>query len=215
MPKTYRKVEKTYRPGEIIFKENSDCDGMYIINAGKVSVYKTLSTGDGVEEIELVQLGPKGMFGEMSLIDENKRSAAAKALETTKVTIITREMFHDQLSRLPVWVLTLIKLLVNRLRATNAKLQSQERILSRQTSMSQASKTTSVLDEDDDDDDEFEEDEVIKKPEIALEEEDDDDDDDDIESSEVNEDDTKEHEQKAAQNKDAAETDKLLDELDF
>jgi CRP/FNR family cyclic AMP-dependent transcriptional regulator len=117
--KTYRKIEREYRAGEIIFSENDRCDGLYIINSGRIRVFRNING----EEIELIQLGEKEMFGEMALIDENKRSASAAAMAPSKVTLVTREMFNDQLERLPAWVVTLIKLLVTRIRATNDKVR--------------------------------------------------------------------------------------------
>ena len=96
---------------------------MYIVNEGQVLVYKTLRDPDGVKEIELSRIGPKGMFGEMAVIDEQNRSASVKAIESTKVTIITKQMFQDQLNNLPPWVINMIKLLVGRIRLTNEKLR--------------------------------------------------------------------------------------------
>ena len=123
MSKTYRKIQKLYEAGEVIFEENSVCDGMYIINSGQVLVYKTMITSNGPKEIELVRIGAKGMFGEMAVIDEQTRSASVKAIEKTVVTILTQEMFNDQLAQLPSWVLTMVKLLVTRIRVTNEKLR--------------------------------------------------------------------------------------------
>ncbi len=123
MAKNYRKIEKAYSTGEVIFTENSDCDGMYIIQSGQVVVYKTVQGKHGLQELELARIGAKGMFGEMAVIDEQRRSASVKAVEPTRVTIITRQMFNDQLQQLPTWVLTMIKLLVSRIRFTNEKLR--------------------------------------------------------------------------------------------
>ncbi|MFC1586031.1 Crp/Fnr family transcriptional regulator [Fibrobacterota bacterium] len=123
MAKNYRKIERTYNTDEVIFSENSESDGMYIINSGQVSVFKTLQEGGESKEMELARIGPMGMFGEMAVIDEHMRSASVKALEPTKVTVITKEMFDDQLAKLPSWVVTMIKLLVGRIRLTNDKLR--------------------------------------------------------------------------------------------
>jgi len=123
MPKSYRKIQKNYEPGEVIFSENSICDGMYIINSGSVMVYKTIKSEDREKDIELTRIGERGMFGEMAVIDEQKRSASVKAVEATEVTIISKQMFDDQLSQLPPWVVTMIKLLVARIRQTNDKLR--------------------------------------------------------------------------------------------
>ena len=125
MGKVYKKIEKAFAANEVIFTENSECDGMYIIDKGRVRVYKTLDTPSGPRELELVQLGPRSMFGEMALIDDKKRSASIQAIEETRCTIITKNMFEDQLHDLPGWVVNLIRVLVARLRETNDKLREK------------------------------------------------------------------------------------------
>ena len=37
----YKRRVKTYKAGEMVFTENSECDGMYIVDKGKVRVFKT------------------------------------------------------------------------------------------------------------------------------------------------------------------------------
>jgi len=121
--KYYTRQVKKYRQGDIIFSENSSCDGMYIVDSGRVRIFKTVKTGSTLKEVELCQLGPKAMFGEMSMIDENRRSASVQAVEPTTCTIITKKIFEDQLSRIPPWMVNMIKILVTRLRETNEKLR--------------------------------------------------------------------------------------------
>lgn len=117
-----RKIKK-FLPGDMIFTENSECDGMYIIDKGKVRIFKTVTQGGETKEIELCQLGNKAMFGEMAMIDESRRSASVQAVLPTECTIITRQIFEDQLSKIPPWMVNLIKILVQRLRDTNDKLR--------------------------------------------------------------------------------------------
>jgi len=121
--KYYTRQIKKYKQGDIIFSENSSCDGMYIIDSGHVRVFKTTKVGDSIKEVELCKLGPKAMFGEMAMIDENRRSASVQAVEPTACTLITKKIFEDQLSRIPPWMVNMIKILVSRLRDTNEKLR--------------------------------------------------------------------------------------------
>lgn len=121
--KYYTRVVKKFSSGEMIFSENSPCDGMYIIDSGKVRVFKSIQIGKQLKEVELCTLGPKAMFGEMAMIDENKRSASVQAVDNTACTIITKKIFEDQLSKIPLWMVNLIKILVSRLRETNDKLR--------------------------------------------------------------------------------------------
>lgn len=122
--KYYTRQIKKYVAGDIIFSEDSICDGMYIIDSGRVRVFKTIQTGaNKSKEVELCVLGPKAMFGEMAMIDESKRSATVQAVEPTACTIISKAIFEDQLNRIPKWMVNMIKILVSRLRETNEKLR--------------------------------------------------------------------------------------------
>ncbi|MBD3422422.1 MAG: cyclic nucleotide-binding domain-containing protein [Chitinivibrionales bacterium] len=120
----YMAKKKKFGRGDIVFSENSECDGMYIIDSGRVRVFKTMGDPVNPREIELVTLGPGAMFGEMAMIDESKRSASVQATEPTECTVITKRMFEDQLSRIPAWMVNMIKILVVRLRETNEKLRN-------------------------------------------------------------------------------------------
>jgi len=114
---------KKFARGEIIFSEDSEADGMYIIQSGRVRIFKTTG-GDEKTEIELCTLGPKAMFGEMAMIDDNPRSASVQAIVPTMCTVITRKIFEEQLQHIPVWMVNMIKILVTRLRETNDKLRT-------------------------------------------------------------------------------------------
>jgi len=119
----YSRVVRKFKPGEMIFTEDSECDGMYIIDSGRVRVYKFAGRGKNKREVELCVLGPKAMFGEMAMIDEHRRSASVQAVDSTVCTVITKKIFEDQLSRIPPWMVNMIKILVSRLRETNNKLR--------------------------------------------------------------------------------------------
>ena len=122
--KYYVRQIRKYAKGEIIFSENSPCDGMYIIDSGRVRVFKTMDDGKKKTEIDLCILGQKAMFGEMGMIDESPRSATVQTLEPTVCTVITKQIFEDQLSKIPAWMVNMIKILVSRLRETNEKLKT-------------------------------------------------------------------------------------------
>jgi CRP-like cAMP-binding protein len=120
--KLFKKIVRAYAAGEVIFEQGADVDGIYSVQAGRVSVYRTKSTPQGPVHIEIVQLGPGSMFGEMGMLDQTKRDASVKAIEFTEVLIITKDMFETQMMHLPPWVVNFIKILISRLRATNDKL---------------------------------------------------------------------------------------------
>ncbi|MCK5550546.1 MAG: cyclic nucleotide-binding domain-containing protein, partial [Hyphomicrobiaceae bacterium] len=62
--------------GEKIFLEDDSGGCMYVVQSGKVDV---ITFGSVLETV-----GPGGMFGEMALIDDGPRSAAALANEATE-----------------------------------------------------------------------------------------------------------------------------------
>jgi CRP-like cAMP-binding protein len=120
----YSHVRKKFKPGEIIFSENSESDGMYIIESGSVRVFTSAHSNNSDVDVELCTLGPNSMFGEMALIDNGRRSASVQAIDQTVCTIITQKMFERQIERIPSWMVNLIRILVLRLRETNERLRA-------------------------------------------------------------------------------------------
>jgi CRP-like cAMP-binding protein len=139
----YSKIIRKYKTGDMIFAENSECDGMYIIDSGRVRVYKTVGIGAQAREVDLCVLGPNAMFGEMAMIDEHRRSASVQAIELTTCTVITKKIFEDQLQRIPPWMVNMIRILVSRLRETNNKLRE---IIEQYTTAPQDSGTMLTVD---------------------------------------------------------------------
>lgn len=122
--KLYKKVERCYNAGEVIFEQGAATDGIYSVKLGWVSVYKTKPTPNGPVDIEIVRLGPGSMFGEMGMLDQTVRDASVKAVDYVECIVITKEMFENQMTALPPWVVNFIKILISRLRITNEKLLS-------------------------------------------------------------------------------------------
>ena len=109
--------------------EGADADGIYSVQSGRVSVFKTKPTPNGPQDVELVQLGPGSMFGEMAMLGQTKRDASVRALDFTEVIIITKDMFESQLASLAPWVTNFVKILINRLHNTNEKLAAAVQLL--------------------------------------------------------------------------------------
>lgn len=107
---------RVYEKNETIFSENDLPDGVYIVKEGLVQIFHI---SENNEELELGRIGIRGMFGEMGLIDHQRRSASARALGPTRCVFISRAEFHKHLATLPPWVAILIKSFVHRLRESN------------------------------------------------------------------------------------------------
>lgn len=80
---------KEYKAGDIIFEANTVGNEMYIIESGRIKIYKVF---EGVE-LTFAELGEGEAFGEMSLIDEYPRSAAARAIQPASLLTFSRQSF--------------------------------------------------------------------------------------------------------------------------
>ncbi len=97
MKKAEDSLGKNYKDGDNIFKENSIGREMQIILTGKVRIIKERN---GVETT-LATLEEGEFFGEMSLFDNNPRSATVKALGDVKLLEINQKNFLKKISRDP------------------------------------------------------------------------------------------------------------------
>ncbi len=109
---------KDYKDGDNIFEENSIGREMYIILTGKVKVIK--EKGD-VESI-LATLEEGDFFGEMSLFDNNPRSATVKALGNVKLLQINQKNFLKKISRDPSLAFRMLEKMSKRIRKTDEKI---------------------------------------------------------------------------------------------
>jgi len=111
---------KDYKDGDNIFEENSIGREMYIVLTGKVKVIKEK---DGVETT-LATLEEGEFFGEMSLFDNNPRSATVKALGNIKLLEINQKNFLKKISRDPSLAFRMLEKMSQRIRKTDDKILS-------------------------------------------------------------------------------------------
>ncbi len=107
--------EHTFQPGEIIFEENQEPHHLYVIVQGNVEVFRRVN---GIER-PLAYLGEKECFGEMAILDEQRRSASVRATEATTVLKLDRESFHELIMERPQIAFAIFKILSGRLRQQN------------------------------------------------------------------------------------------------
>lgn len=108
---------RTLQEGDVLFEEGSLGKELYIIQEGRVGVYKESPDGP----IQLAVIEKNGMIGEMSLLDNQARSATIKALEKTTVVIINEGVLKAALDGAPVWLTSIVKIVVSRLRDANKR----------------------------------------------------------------------------------------------
>ena len=114
---------KTFVKEEIIFQQGERSKYAYIIESGKVGIYKENKYG---KKSLIGILKKSDLFGEMGLIDKYPRSATAIAMEKSKLTFVDESRFSFLCEHNPKFIVTLIKTLSSRLRDTLGQLKHQE-----------------------------------------------------------------------------------------
>lgn len=105
--------EEDFEQGTLIFKEGEIGDCMFIIQSGEIKIHKGQST--------LVILREKEVFGELSLLDAETRSASATCQTDCTLFRIDQEPFYELIESRPEVARGFIKMLCKRLRAQNEK----------------------------------------------------------------------------------------------
>jgi CRP-like cAMP-binding protein len=99
--------------GTRIFEEGETGDCMYIIFSGEIEIHKGKTS--------LAVLQEKEVFGELSLLDAETRSASATAKTDCLLFKIDQEPFYELIEARPEVAMGFIKILCKRLRALNDK----------------------------------------------------------------------------------------------
>ncbi len=115
----FDKWGRTYDAGEVIFHEGDPGREMFIIQSGRVKISKRL--GDGTEKT-LVVLGPGDFFGEMAVIDKDRRSADASAMEASRLIALDEEVFEMHMQTNPKIVKKILKTFAGRIRDANQQI---------------------------------------------------------------------------------------------
>jgi CRP-like cAMP-binding protein len=102
---------RNFATGATIFREGEQGDEFFVVVRGKVEIRTA--------EHRLEILGPRGIFGEMALIDDSPRCATVVALTDATVAPIKKEQFLFLVRHMPVFALKVMRVLAMRLRCQN------------------------------------------------------------------------------------------------
>lgn len=111
--------EKSYPKGSVILFEDDPGDSLFIVRSGRVKV--VLVADDG-REVILGLLGVGEHFGELSLIDDQPRSAHVVAMEESSLLVLRREDFKRRVEQNPAVAWALLIELSHRLRRADEKI---------------------------------------------------------------------------------------------
>lgn len=108
------------KAGTFLFRAGDEGDAMYLIERGKVRICVHTTKG---HELTLTELGRGDFFGEMALLDGQRRSADAVVAEDARLAMLSREHFLSFVRSSPNVALELLAALANRLRQTDELLR--------------------------------------------------------------------------------------------
>jgi CRP/FNR family cyclic AMP-dependent transcriptional regulator len=112
--------ERNLVGGEELFRENDPGDSIFIVQSGRVDIFKNIR---GDVDRSLASFGPGDVIGEMSFIDGARRSATARITETSEFLVLSRQSFAKVQKERPDIAASFFRnmaaIVASRLRTTN------------------------------------------------------------------------------------------------
>jgi CRP/FNR family transcriptional regulator, cyclic AMP receptor protein len=102
---------RAFKAGSVIFREGDEAHELFVIKSGQVRIQMGNRT--------LNELAADSIFGEMALIDGEPRSATAIAMTDVELVPVSEKQFLFLVSQTPYFALKVMRVLAQRLRATN------------------------------------------------------------------------------------------------
>lgn len=116
-------LERRFYPkDQVIIQEGDDGQTAYLIQSGVVSVF----TYQGNRELLLTNLGPGEIFGEMSLLFGEPRSASVKAKKDCNLILINKNKLDQKLKASDPTIRSIVKALVKRIDASNKMISNKD-----------------------------------------------------------------------------------------
>jgi phosphoserine phosphatase RsbU/P len=108
---------ETYESGAYIFRDGDTGEKLYVVMDGSLEV---LLGADSSDELLLRTCGPGEYIGEMSLIlPDGRRTATVRAKSKTRAWVMSRSKFQEIIQRWPKMAYAMVRILSQRLDATN------------------------------------------------------------------------------------------------
>lgn len=111
-------VKEKYKKGDIIIKEGTFGEGTYVILEGDVEVYKTINN----EKVNIAHLGKGDVFGEMSFVDRQPRTASIIAVGDVQVGLLDKDYLETEINKTSEDFRMIMRALTERLRKTTGEL---------------------------------------------------------------------------------------------
>ena len=115
-------VRRRFEADQVVFREGDSSNTAYLIRSGHARAVRENADG---RSITLARFGPGDIFGELAVLDDERRSATIETLEETETIAILGPDMRRLLREHPDIAVKLIISLGRRLRETNERLARQ------------------------------------------------------------------------------------------
>lgn len=116
----YQRLGRDFPRDHIIFRDGDVGREMFVIQSGKVRISKHVRDVDKT----LVVLGAGEFFGEMSILNNNPRSATATIAEEARLLVIDPKMFESMVRGNAEIAVRMIKKLAGRLQEADEQIEN-------------------------------------------------------------------------------------------
>src|SRR5437764_13910811 len=116
----FQRFGKEFKRGDVLFKEGDVGKEMYVIQAGKVNITKTVRDTEKI----LATLGAGEFLGEMAILNNKPRSAGAVMAEDGKLLVIDPKTFEAMIRGNVEIAVRLIKRLSDRLQEADEQIEN-------------------------------------------------------------------------------------------
>lgn len=115
-----RAVVHHFNPGQLIFSEGDPCPGLWVIESGKVRIFK--SSPNGREQVLAIE-GPGRSVAELPVFDEGKYPASAASVGETSLLFVSKDDFQSLCLKHPQVALKVLRTVGRRLRGLVAMIE--------------------------------------------------------------------------------------------
>jgi CRP-like cAMP-binding protein len=102
---------QSFKAGSVIFREGDEAHELFVVKSGDIRIQ--------IGNRTISELSADSIFGEMALIDNEPRSATAIAVTDVELIPVSEKQFLFLVSQTPYFALKVMRVLAQRLRATN------------------------------------------------------------------------------------------------
>ncbi len=117
-------IEREFKAGETIFKDEDKSTSMYLLVSGAVSIQKQKQG----TPIDLAKIMPGEIFGEVGFFDGKERSASAVAITTVKLQEISYASLREVYDKVPSYFRVMVAALAERLRRADDTIKRLQKV---------------------------------------------------------------------------------------